>query len=334
MQPTPGPAFTHKPRWVSTAIWVIAAVAAIAPVTTAQSSPFVGSWNMTGTGADSAFVYWLEVKEADGKLTGSFLNRVGNPNPLGSVKVENGELIFQAGNAERLNGPEYRAKLEGGKLVGHHTLRTGGRGGAPAGERVVNWVGTKRPTVPPSDANAEHKYGTPVVLFDGKGLDAFGVQRTENPWFWGVIDGILTDVPPANNLISKEKFSDFKLEMEYRLGNGSNSGLYLRGRYELQLLDDRGKPAEILGHMAIYGRKAAAVNASRQPYQWQEVTAILVGDRVSVTLNGQKVHDNSVIEGITGGALDNDELAPGPIMIQGDHSLVHIRKLVVTPIVK
>jgi hypothetical protein len=323
---------------------VAAFAAVISPIVTAQSSPFVGSWNMTGTGADSSFVYWLEVKETDGKLTGSFLNRVGNPSALGSVKVENGELVFQAGNAERLNGPEYRARLEGDKLIGRHTLRTGGRSGARpvgntgaepvAGERVINWVGTRRPVFPKSDANAEHKYGTPVVLFDGKTMDAFGVQRADSPWFWGVVDGILTDVPPANNLVSKEKFGDFKLEMEYRLGNGSNSGLYLRGRYELQLLDDRGQPPAILGHMAIYGRKAASVNASRPPYQWQEVTVILVGDRVTVTLNGQRVQDNSVIEGITGGALDNDELAPGPIMIQGDHSLVHIRKLVVTPIVK
>jgi hypothetical protein len=313
-------------------VGLVAASATFGPVVSAQSSPFVGSWNMTGTGDDSNLVYWLEVKEADGKFTGSFLNRVGNPSPLGSVKVENGELIFQAGNAERLNGPEYRAKLEGGKLIGHHTMRAG-RGGGGA-ERVINWIGTRRPAFPPSDANAPQKYGTPVVLFDGKSLDAFTVQRKDDPWFWGIIDGILTDVPPANNLISKEKFGDFKIEMEYRLGNSSNSGLYLRGRYELQLLDDRGKPAEILGHMAIYGRKPAAVNASRAPYQWQEMSAILVGDHVTVTLNGQKVHDNSVIEGITGGALDNDELAPGPIMIQGDHSLVHIRRLIVTPILK
>jgi hypothetical protein len=318
---------------LAVALCVVGSGAALSAVVTAQASPFVGSWNMTGTGPDAAFVYWLEVKEADGKLTGSFLNRVGNPVALGSVKVENGELIFQAGNAERLNGPEYRARLEGGKLVGRHTMRTGGRGGAPAGERVVNWVGAKRPVFPPSDANAVHKYGEPVVLFDGKTMDAFGVQH-DRTWYWGVIDGLLVNVPPANNLITKQKFSDFKIELEYKLGTGSNSGLYLRGRYELQLMDDRGQPPALLNHMAIYGRTPALVNASRGPYQWQEMTAILVGDRVTVTLNGQKVQDNSAITGITGGALDNDELAPGPIMIQGDHSSIAIRKLTLTPIVK
>ncbi|HUR21337.1 MAG TPA: hypothetical protein VMZ90_11050, partial [Vicinamibacterales bacterium] len=133
---------------VAIALSVIVAAAAIAPVLTAQSSPFVGSWNMTGTGADSSFVYWLEVKEENGQLTGSFLNRVGNPVSLGLVKVENGELIFQAGRPDRLNGPEFHAKLEGTRLVGHHTLRSGGRGDTPATERVVNWIGVKRPAFP------------------------------------------------------------------------------------------------------------------------------------------------------------------------------------------
>jgi hypothetical protein len=84
--------------------------------------------------------------------------------------------------------------------------------------------------------------------------------------------------------------------------------------------------------MAIYGRTAPSVNASRPAGEWQSMSAVLVGNRVTVTLNGQRVHDNQVIGGITGGALDNDELAAGPLMIQGDHRPVWIRKLVVTPI--
>ena len=136
--------------------------------------------------------------------------------------------------------------------------------------------------------------------------------------------------------MSKEKFTDFKVEIEYKLPKGSNSGLYLRGRYELQLVDDIGDtttPAN-RSHMAIYGRTAPSVKASKGPDEWQSMEAIVVANRVTVTLNGQRVHDNAVIEGITGGALDNDELAPGPILIQGDHSKVWVRKLVVTPITK
>jgi hypothetical protein len=316
-----------------------AAAFALSADARAQATPFIGSWNLTGTGPDSANVYWLEVKEENGQLTGSFLNRVGNPSALGIVKVENGELIFQAGRPDQLSGPEYRARLEDGKLVGRHSMRSGGRGRggaeAPAPtERVVNWIGVRRPEFPATDANAEQKYGTPVALFDGTSMDAFVPQFADRQLFWAVVDGLLANVPPANNLVSKEKFTDFKLEMEYRLASQGNSGVYLRGRYELQLLDDRGQPPGILGHMSIYGRKAAAVNASLAPYRWQQMTAVLVGNRVTVTLNGQKVQDNSVIEGITGGALDNNELAPGPLMIQGDHSHAAFRKIVVTPIVK
>lgn len=328
-------------RWVLSAC---AAMAVIAPVghadtgaavlARAQSTPFVGVWNLVGIGPDTSSVYWLEIKEEDGQLTGRFLNRVGNPVPLGLVKVENGELVFQGGRSDRLTGPEFRARLEGGRLVGHHTLRTGGRGDTPATERVVNWVGARRPAFPASDANAAHAYGRPVVLFDGTSMDAFGVQYPERPLNWAVTDGLLVNTPPSNNLVSKEKFGDFKVELEYRLQKDSNSGLYLRGRYEIQLLDDFGKPPAILGHASVYGRAIPMVNASKPAGEWQQLTAVLVGNRVTVMLNGQKIHDNAAIDGITGGALDNDELSPGPIMIQGDHSLIAIRRLTVTPMVK
>src|SRR5687767_5113075 len=131
------------------AVSAVASAAAISPIVMAQSSPFVGAWNMTGTGPDTSYVYWLEVKEENGQLSGRFLNRVSSPVNLGVVKVENGELIFQAGRPDRLTGPEFRAKLEGGRLVGRHTLRSGGRGDTPATDRVVNWVGVRRPVFPP-----------------------------------------------------------------------------------------------------------------------------------------------------------------------------------------
>jgi hypothetical protein len=151
---------------------------------------------------------------------------------------------------------------------------------------------------------------------------------------WSIEDGIMTNGEHANNLISKEKFKDFKLNAEYRVGPGTNSGIYLRGRYELQVLDDFGKPPFERGHMSIYGWKTPAQNASKPAGEWQTMEAIVVGNRVTVTHNGQKIHDNAVLEAITGGALDNDELAPGPLMIQGDHSKVWFRKIVVTPITK
>ncbi len=312
------------------------AIALVTPAVSAQPNPFLGSWNMTGTGEDSSFVYWLKVEQGPDGLTGRFLNRTGSPLNLGIVKVDAGELVFQTGRPDAPTGPEYRARIEGDRLVGRHTLRSGGRGGAPATERVVNWVGVRTPTWPAADANAAHKYGTPVMLFDAAkpSMDAWGVQHATRPMNWSIVDGFMVNEPPANNLVSKEKFTDFKLEAEYRLLATSNSGIYLRGRYEMQVFDDAGQPPAITGHMSIYGRKAPDTNASLPPGEWQRVEIILVGNRVTITLNGKRVQDNAAIEGITGGALDTNELTPGPIMIQGDHKLVAFRKLTVTPIVK
>ena len=100
------------------------AVAAVVAVS-AQQNPYVGRWNITGTGADARKVYFLEVKEVGGKLEGLFLDRGGHATPVSWIKVENGELQWQyGGGGETLPkpacGPLYRAKLEGGKLIGHH----------------------------------------------------------------------------------------------------------------------------------------------------------------------------------------------------------------------
>jgi hypothetical protein len=311
------------------------ALALLAMAVPAQSpvTPFLGQWNMTGTGADSGVVYWLEVKEEGGVVKGRFLNRFSSPYDLPTITIENGELMFT--NAAREGQPAppvWRAKVVDGKLVGTTTIPRRDPSQAPA---IVNWVGVRPPTWPAADANAAHKYGTPVVLFDGKTMDAWGVQHTANPMNWSVIDGAMTSAEKqGNNLVSKQKFQDFKLEAEYAIAPGSNGGIYVRGRYELQVLDDAGQAITPQSHMAIYGRTPGRVNASRPAGEWQRMEAIVVGNRVSVTLNGQKVHDNAVIEGITGGALDANELEPGPIMLQGDHGKVAFRKVVVTPIVR
>jgi len=322
--------------WAIAVALVVAAAAAAGAV---QSNPFLGKWNMNGIGADAGSVYWLEIKDDGEGLSGMFLNRVGSPVRLALVKVENNELVFQTANRNNEpTGPEYRARIENGRLVGRHTMtvrgprNADGTRAAPT-ERIVEWAGVRAPAWPAADANARHSYGTPVVLVDGTSLEAWGVQQANRPMGWRVEDGTITNDKGANNLVSKQTFSDFRLQAEYKLPQGSNGGIYLRGRYEIQLFDDYGREGapRNTDHVSIYGRTPPRVNASKPPNEWQTVDIVLVANRVTVTLNGQRVHDNAVIEGITGGALDNDELAPGPIMVQGDHSIVWIRKLVVTP---
>jgi hypothetical protein len=288
-----------------------------------QSQGFLGRWNLTGTGQDGNRVYWLEVSEQGGKLAGKFLNRSGSPLTLASVKVEKGTLVFQLPpGRDNKPGIEMRATLEGDKLIGSYLDR----------DRTVNWVGVRPPKWPAADANAKHNYGTPVELVDGKSFDAFRPQSGETISNWSIENGAITNAPPASNLVTKQKFKDFRIQAEYKLAEGSNSGIYLRGRYELQVLDDYGKPVESHGHMAIYAWTPPLVNASKPAGEWQSMEAVLVGNRVTVTLNGTRVHDNAEIQAITGGALDADELAPGPLLLQGDHAKVWYRKVTVTPI--
>ena len=292
------------------------------PAVAGQNS-FAGRWNLTGTGSDADHVYWLEITNDAGTLTGMFLNRGGSPVRLAIVKVENGELIFQTGRADR-PGPEFRARLEGGKLMGS----------VAEGSRTVTWVGVHPPAWPAANANGTHTYGAPIELFDGTSLDAWGVQNASKPIGWSVVDGTMTNSPPANNLVSRARFKDFKIHAEYKLEKDSNSGIYLRGRYEMQVLEDFGKPPDVHSHMSIYAWVAPMVNATRPLGEWQTTDVVLVGNKVSVVLNGQKVQDDATIQAITGGALDADETAPGPLMIQGDHSKVWYRKVTVTPITK
>jgi hypothetical protein len=308
-----------------TVLWValVAAVAAVPAVTArAQNNPFLGAWNITGDAPNTGNIYWLEVKNDGGTPSALFLNRGGSPVAAKDVKIANGTLTFT------IAGDDPKAvvslKESGGKLTG------------TVGAQAVKVTGERPPTWGACDANAAHTFGKPVALFDGTSVAAWGVQNQGKPMGWAVEEGAMTNTPPANNLVSKEKFKDFRLDAEYKLSPHGNSGIYLRGRYEMQILDDFGaKPGdEVHGHMAIYARKAPAKNVSKPAGEWQTAQITLVGNCVTTVLNGTKIHDNARITGITGGALDAKETEPGPILIQGDHEKVWFRKVTVTPITK
>ncbi len=289
-----------------------------------QNNPFLGKWDITGAGQHANHVYWLEVKMEDGKLAGYFLNRGGSVLKLPEIAIENGELVFSPGARANAAKPVHRAKVEEGRLLGLLTQ----------GEQEIGWIGVRPPQWGVYNANARHKSGSPVALFDGKSIDHWDVQHKDQPSGWSVVDGSMTNEAKANNLVSKHRFENFKIHCEYKLEEKSNSGIYLRGRYELQVLDDAGKEPESHGHMSLYSRVKPLVNASLPAGQWQVMEATIVGNRLTVFLNNKKVHDNILIEGITGGALDSNEGESGPIMLQGDHGKVWFRKVIITPISK
>jgi hypothetical protein len=271
-----------------------------------------------------SYPLWLEVREENGQLVGLFQDRTGAVRKLAEIAREGDILVFSPGAPSNPKSPKtvYFGRVSKGELSGSLTR----------GEVTVPWVGVRPPQWKAANASAAHNYGPEVALFNGKDMSGWTFQFPGQPGGWVVADGVLTNEKPGNNIISTAQFKNFSLSMEYKLEKDSNSGLYLRGRYELQVLDDAGKPPALGGHMAVYGRVVPSVNASKPAGEWQTVEITLVGNRVTVVLNGQKVHDNVAIDGITGGALNSDEGAPGPLMIQGDHSKIWLRRLVVKPI--
>jgi hypothetical protein len=173
--------------------------------------------------------------------------------------------------------------------------------------------------------------GRSINLFNGKDLRGWHLRHEGARNGWTVENGMLVNTPPSSDLVSDQKFRDFDLHYEYMIPAGSNSGVYLRGRYEIQIDDAHGKPPESHQNGAIYGVITPSTNASKPAGEWQTVDARMAGDRVTVTMNGTKIIDNARLR-LTGGALDDREGEPGPIMLQGDHGKVTFRNIRISPI--
>ncbi|MBX3746823.1 MAG: ThuA domain-containing protein [Verrucomicrobiae bacterium] len=173
-------------------------------------------------------------------------------------------------------------------------------------------------------------------LFNGEDLAGWRLRNADGHFSWSAQNGMLVNRMSANNqgtdLVSEERFGDFVVRYEYMVPKGSNSGFYLRGRYEIQILDDHGNPPADGGNGGLYSIKAPARNVSKPAGQWQQVEATLKGNRVTVVLNGVKIHDDVELTRATGGQLDNNLDQPGPFMLQGDHGAVAFRNMRIRPL--
>jgi len=295
----------------------------------AADSDFNGRWDLTTVGRPRA--WWVELNgvgtaQAGGKFVSAY---GGDLNILDKVAVENGELVFTVKNPSRNAkgpAPEYRAKLQGGKLVG--TLAT--PGGTAAS---VQWTGVRAPAIADKD-DGSWKDGTPVELFNGKDMSGWKALNPNVEMKWSYVDGILRNAPPTTDLVSEQKFWNFKLHVDFRIIERSNSGIGLRGRYEIQILEDYGKEPNTHGAAALYSRIAPSVNASKPAGEWQSYDIRLVGRTLTVVHNGKTVLDKVQVEGLTAIANNADEGEPGPFIIQGDHSYVEIKSFKVTPLLK
>ena len=294
---------------------------AIAAAAQAPEPAILGRWDLQVQGRDGPSPSWLEVwRSGNRTLVGRFVGVVGSARPVARVVFADGVLRFAIPPQWERDSAELRVegRLEGDRLVG--TMVT------PGGQQMA-WTGTRAPalrrTAPPA-------WGAPIALFNGADLAGWAPRGGQSRW--RVENGVLSNGGGGGNLVTTRSFDDFKLHVEFRYPAGSNSGVYLRGRYEVQIEDsprDR-EPLPIdLG--AVYGFLAPNEAAGRPAGEWQTYDITLVGRRLTVVLNGRTIICDQVIPGITGGALDSDEGAPGPIYLQGDHGPVEFRKIVLTP---
>lgn len=283
----------------------------------------VGRWNLKAQGANGDFYpSWLEVELSGFRtLIGRYVGQFGSARPISNVEFNESAGTFRfvvpPQWEHQTNDIVVEGKLEGGVLRGTTAYEKG---------EAVKWEGKRAPTL---EREKSPKWGKAVKLFNGKDLSGWVTRHPKKKNGWRVENGGLTNAVPGNDLMTEKKFTDFKLFAKFRYPAKSNSGLYLRGRYELQIEDNPGKVTDSHHIGAIYGFLPPRVNAAKAAGEWQTVEIILVGRVVTVVLNGEPVIERQVIPGITGGALDSNEGEPGPIMIQGDHGPVEFKEVTV-----
>lgn len=296
--------------------------AAQPPGQTPARAPVIGRWDLTVQGPKAAYPSWLEVTLSGTRtLVGRFVGGGGSARPISRVDFKNGSLHFAIPPQweKETSNLVVDATLAGDMLEG--TLVT------PAGERH-RFTGRRAPSLRQSTAAA---WGKPVSLFNG--TDLTGWTTFGGTSQWTAEAGILKNVKSGANLVTIAKYTDFRLHVEVNCPKGSNSGIYLRGRYEVQVEDSTDPEPRSVDMGGIYGFLVPNENASKGPGAWQTFDITLVGRRVTVVLNGKTIICDQTIPGITGGALDSDEGAPGPIYLQGDHGAVQYRNLQITPAV-
>ena len=334
-------------NWPQMRLFLAALIAVPCIAATADDQQFNGRWNITVKGDSAPRAWWLEVSGAGTDVVkGKFVGApVGQLEDIQKISVYDGELRFTLERHYRqeprpprdpkqpvprdprpaLQRGSYWARFDNGKLKGTFEIE-----GDPTS--YLEWTGVRAPVIKDVD-DGTWKRSDPVTLFDGRDLTGWSPVVQSGPP-WTVKQGILSNAVGASDLESDKKFWNFILHVEYRVGPGGASGIGLRGRYEVQIVDDAGRPPSVHVNGAIYCRIAPIINATKDPGEWQTFEIRLIGRQVSVSLNGMRLIERQTIEGLTTTAIDANEADPGPIVLQGDRGIVEFRKIILYPLTK
>lgn len=213
-------------------------------------------------------------------------------------------------------------------------------GGCDQGQTsMVRTEQSAAPAAPPEPRYLDQAHaptGSGWVDLISADLSGWRPRNADRPLSWKVVDGVMINTFPEGqhgvDIITDRKFDDFEIYYEYRIPRGSNSGVYLQGRYEIQVVDDHGRPPSKGGNGALYSTAAPSKNVSKPAGEWQSVYARIADNKITIVLNGEKVIDSFEVTRPTGGELDNKVGEPGPVMIQGDHGPIEVRVMQVRPL--
>ena len=293
----------------------------------------VGSWAFYLPYDRMSTGHLLVTRAADGTLEGKMLMRGGSPVPCTEITFEKGHF--------RAVRPLFVVEGEIlGDVADCTVTESVASGKVIFGPKPFRAI--RNPPVDPAASVRGVAFGEPVDLLKD-GLDGFVRMSEDGEFGWSFKDGVLSNRVTQkdtthhgrgiNIMTKRTDFYDFKLEYDVRVPKKANSGVYLRGRYELQTKDSFGLPLDCHNMAALYGRLTPTVSAEKPAGEWQHVTAILANRHLTVVLNGRTIIDDQPVEGVTGGAIDANEFVPGPIYIQGDHTDADYRNMVLTPVV-
>ncbi len=322
-----------------------ALLGAITTALAADNNPFIGNWALTIPGGGAG---WLGVTQTDGALKASILWGGGSVLPVTTAKIDADTLVITRVNKIKPRGggtqviqetETIKAKVAGDQL--NLTTEKDRGDGKVFGQ--ASFTGKRTPPLPPKPDLAKVKFGAPIKLFNGANLDGWKLIESRSTSGWSVKDGVLNNDPKQElgkphinygNLRTVAEFEDFNLKLETNLPKGSNSGIYLRGIYEVQVSDTYGRRLDPHNMGAIYSRICPTEAAEKPAGEWQTFDITLVDRHVTVILNGKTIIDNQPLLGCTGGALWSDQFRPGPLYLQGDHTGANYRNIVLTPVVK
>ena len=277
-----------------------------------------GRWDLTVTEGVSSYPMWMEIL-AGPPAGGRLQPKYGHALPLTDVVIDGNKVRFPMPSEEAAANPaRLSLTITGDSLYGEITQSAG---------KKLGISGVRAPSLDRAHPTAWGKEGD---LLAG-GIAAWRPEDPNGKNNWAIANGELVNSERGTNLITRDLFTDFKLHLEVNVPSDGNSGIYLRGRHEVQVEDSYGKQPWNRGMGGVYGQVTPLSNPAKQAGEWQTFDITLVGRRLTVALNGITIHDNAEIPGTTGGALDSREGDPGPIMLQGDHGPIRYRNLRITP---